>query len=317
MDNKLMRVMALICFAMILMAIGTVWAQDTPEEPRKLRLNLGFSAWPNNCDIPTGGQDSPTRPSFGPFFSLSYGKFRVGSTFFIGNFDIHPDHGIELDAANEPQFSDHEARKRGFTSDGDTKRIDFDLNVGYEFSRYVRLSLSLVVNRHEADILTYWFPIRNAQGEIVLPSDPSRLRLLDYVDTQFWIGQNLSGSLPIQTISGRFSLFYNASILVLAAESGTGVFEQPIGTFNNTGPRTSYTDENGNLGFPPRDLGSRSFGENVGVTFNSGVGFQLTDSPAVLIFGGYNIKFFTEDQSELIDHSLFKGPFAGISVNVH
>jgi hypothetical protein len=292
------------------------WAQDTPQESRKVGLNLGFSAWPNNCDIPSGGQDTGIEPSFGPFFSLSFGKWRVGGTFFVGNFGVAADHGIELDSNRQPQFSNEGPRERGFTSQGETQRIDLDLNVGYEFSRYARVSLSFILNRHEADVTTFWFPVRNEQGEIELPTDQSRSRLLAYTDNQFWVGTSFGGSIPVETVSTRFSIFYNSGLLLLAAESGDGVFEQPVGTLNETGPRTSYTDENGQLAFPPRDLGSRSFGDNFGITLNAGLGFQLTNDPAVVIFGGYNVKFFQESESRLIDHSIFRGPFFGASVNV-
>ncbi len=279
-------------------------------------MNLGFSAWPNNCDVPSGGQDSHLQPSFGPFFSLNKGHWQFGGTFFKGHFDIEPEHAIELDATGQPVFSDEHAREHGFTSDGWTERIDVDLNVGYRFNRYAKLSFSFVINRHEADVVTYWGPVLDNDGNIILPSDPSLLRDLRYTDTQFWIGQNFSGSIPIETVSARFSIFYNASLLVLAGENGDGVFEQPIGTLNETTPRTTYADEDGNVIFPPRSLGTRSFGDNLGITFSTGAGFQLFNNPATVIFGGYNVKFYDEKQNSFIDHSVFKGPFVGISVNV-
>jgi hypothetical protein len=306
------RSLFFICFLIYLSCFPTVGSTQS-----KWQLNLGAALWPNNCDIPSGAQNSSTGVSAGPNITLSYGKFRFGGTFFVGRFDVHPQHGIELNEQNEPVFSDHDAHERGFTSDGLSKRWDLDVNLGYQFNRYARLSFSFVMNKHRADIVTYWSPKRDADGDIVLPSDDSRLRILDYVDTQYWIGQNFGGSIPVETVSTRFSIFYNTSLLILAGETGSGVFEQPIGTLNETGPRTSYTDEDGDLAFPPRDLGSRSFGDNLGMTFNSGFGFQLIDKPAMVIYGGYNVKFFSEKQSSLIDHSVFRGWFAGLSINIY
>lgn len=279
-------------------------------------LSVSLSAWPNNCDIPAGGRDSKTAASFGPSFMVSHGKFRLGATFYTGHFDIDPHHAIILDENGEPVFEDEEARKRGFTSFGWTDRTDLDINAGYDFNRYARLSVSLVMNRHSADLQTYWFPIRDATGDIVLPSDPSRVRILDYKETQLWFGENFSGSIPVETVSARFSIFYNTSLLVLLSETGKAFYEEPVGTLNETSPRLTYRDENGNILFPPRDLGTRSFGGNVGITFSTGAGFQLIDSPVVVVFGGYNLKFFGEEQTALIDHSVFKGPFAGVSVNI-
>ena len=73
-------------------------------------MNLGISAWPNNCDVPSGAQASGTDMSFGPFFSLSYGKWQLGATFFTGHFHIDPEDGLELDENNNPIFSDGAAR---------------------------------------------------------------------------------------------------------------------------------------------------------------------------------------------------------------
>lgn len=281
-------------------------------------INLGISSWINNCDVPAGGQDSGFQPSFGPNFTISFGKFRVGGTFYLGNFDIDPQDGLVFGSNLDPLFpslvssdtvlySDKEARKRGFTSTGTTKRIDFTLNAGYAFSRYAVLSVSFVVNRHEVDLSTFWPPRNDVDGNItVLPNSEGNVAPLEYTDTQFWLGQHLSGSIPVETVSTRFSVFYGVGLLVILGESGDG----SVGD-TSIGPRTSYTDENGKLVFPPRPLGTRPFGENVGVSFNTGVGFQLLSK--VGIYGGYNFKFFAEDETDIIDHSKFHGPFFGLN----
>jgi len=275
-------------------------------------INLGVSTWFNNCDVPSGGQDSALQPSFGPNFTFSFGRFRVGGTFYYGNFDIDPEDGVVREN-NEVFYTDSEARVRGFTSRGNTKRIDFTLNTGFAFSRYAVLSISLVVNRHEVDLATYWPPVIDSGGVVTLPSD--RQAPFEYTDTQYWLGQHFSGSVPIETVSTRFSFFYGVGLLVILGESGDGSATHPSGNpVFPIGARTSYTDENGQIQFPPRDLGTRPFGENVGISFNSGVGFQLLDNLGV--YGGYNFKFFSEDETDIIDHSQFHGPFFGLNWTV-
>ncbi|MFQ5676940.1 MAG: hypothetical protein ACE5G1_13670 [bacterium] len=304
-----------ILMSLSLILGGTALAQ----EDSSVGINLGISSWINNCDVPAAGQDSGLQPAFGPNFSISIGKFRVGGTFYLGNFDIHPEDGLVFGSALDPVvggqvsadtvlYSDEEARARGFTSTGTTKRIDFTLNAGYAFSRYAVLSLSLVINRHEVDLNTFWPPTNDANGVITnLPSD--RPAPMEYTDTQFWFGQQISGSIPVETVSTRFSVFYGAGLLVILGESGDG-------SVGNTeiGPRTSYTDEDGQLAFPPRPLGTRSLGENIGITFNAGVGFQLFTKLG--LYGGYNFKFFAEDETDVIDHSRFHGPFFGLTYTV-
>lgn len=278
------------------------------------RLNLGLAVWPNNCDVPASGQDSGTDASFGPNFTLNRGRFRIGGTFFSGHFHINPAHAIVQNENGDLQFADPEARQRGFTSDGETRRQDLDLHLGYDFNRYARLSFSIVMNRHKADIVTFRAPQRTADNKIILPSDPENQRILSYTDTQWWFGENMSGSIPIETVSANFSVFYNSSLLLLLTELGSGVYEDPLGTLIQANPRSIYRDNDGNWNYS--SLGSRSFGDNIGITFNAGVGFQLLESPALVVYGGYNIKLFEEKQTELIDHSVFKGPFAGFSVSV-
>jgi len=300
---------------------GFVLSQDGS----RVGINLGISSWLNNCDVPAAGQDSGLQPSFGPNFTLSFGRFRVGGTFYFGNFDIDPEDGVIFGSNLNPQiggsastdtvlYSDVEARQRGFTSLGNTKRIDFTLNAGFAFSRYAILSMSLVVNRHEVDLDTYWPPTNNVDGEITnLPND--RVAPFEYTDTQYWLGQHFSGSVPIETVSTRFSIFYGVGLLVILGESGDGSATHPSGNpIFPIGARTSYTDENGQIQFPPRDLGTRPFGENVGLTLNTGVGFQLLDNLGV--YGGYNFKFFSEDETDIIDHSRFHGPFFGLNWTV-
>ncbi|MCZ6593869.1 MAG: hypothetical protein O6943_03020, partial [Bacteroidetes bacterium] len=159
------------------------------QDGSNVGINLGLSSWINNCDIPAGGQNSGLAPAFGPNFSLSFGKFRVGGTFYYGQFDIGAEDGVEQTKVNgivtAVSFIDDESLKRGFTSLGDTKRIDFTLNAGYAFNRYAALSFSLVVNRHEVDLVTYWFPtIDPVTGGIgALPID--RAVPFSYTDTQY------------------------------------------------------------------------------------------------------------------------------------
>jgi len=300
---------------------GSVLSQDGSG----VGINLGISSWFNNCDVPSAGQDSGLQPSFGPNFTLSFGNFRVGGTFYYGDFDIDPEDGVIFGSNLDPLiggnvsadtilYSGNEARTRGFTSTGNTKRIDFTLNAGYVFSRYAILSMSLVVNRHEVDLDTYWPPTNNAQGEITnLPND--RVAPFEYTDTQYWLGQQFSGSIPVETVSTRFSIFYGVGLLIILGESGSGTASNPPGTATfDIGPRTSYTDENGQIIFPPRPLGTRPFGENVGFTLNTGVGFQLLAN--IGVYGGYNFKFFSEDETDVIDNSRFHGPFFGLNWTV-
>jgi hypothetical protein len=301
-----------------LLIAGSAWAQNSPP---KLGIQVGASVWFNNCDVPAGGQDTGIQPSFGPSFQLTYKKFRIGGTFYTGNFHIEPEDGLIFGSKLNPPifgtvsndtilYSDEEARKRGFTSIGDTKRIDFTLNAGYAFSRYAVLAFSLIVNRHKVDVFTYWPPTNDINNKITnLPIDrPAPFR---YTDTQYWLGQYFSGSVPVETVSTRFSIFYGAGLLVILGESGEGVAIHPSGNpVVDVGPRMSYTNEQGQVKFPPRPLGTRSFGENAGVTFNTGAGFQLFKD--IGLYGGYNFKFFSEDETDLIDHSRFHGPFFGI-----
>ena len=298
------KVLLLSCLIIFFVSPGFVLSQDAS----RVGINLGISSWLNNCDVPAGGQDTDLRPSFGPNFTVNFGKFRVGGTFYWGNFDIGPQDGIRQTTAVE--FINDESRTRGFTSFGDTKRIDFTLNAGYAFSRYAALSFSLVVNRHEVDLVTYWFPTEENGIIANLPID--RAIPFSYTDTQYWLGQHFGGSVPIETVSTRFSLFYSVGLLVILGESGNS----KIGTTEFDSPRLSYTNEEGGIAGPgaARDLGTRPFGENVGFTLNVGAGFQLLNN--VGVYGGYNLKFFSEDETDFIDNSKFHGPFFGINFTV-
>lgn len=302
-------------------AIDVGWAQESP----KLNLMLGLSTWFNNCDVPAGGQDAERHPSFGPHFQLTYDRFRMGGTFYSGTFDVHPHdgiiHGSDLDphvpahsSVDTVVFTDDEARARGFTSSGETKRVDFSINAGYVISQYVTISLSFVINRHEVDLLTYWHPVSDSLGAVV--AIPSEQRApLSYVDTQYWAGQHFSGVIPVKFVSADMSFFYGASLLVILGETGHGSASSLDGSNSwPLGARASYTDSTGAPAeFKPRSLGNRSFGENVGVAFNAGLGFQLFDRPAISIFGGYNTKFFSEDETDLIASSHFRGPYLGLT----
>jgi len=310
--EKTMKQALIFALLLSLLSSGVLLAQDESN----VGINLGLSTWINNCDIPAGGQNSGLDPAFGPNFTMSFGKFRVGGTFYFGKFDIGPEDGVQQTIVNNivtaVTFINDESRKRGFTSLGDTKRIDFTLNAGYAFSRYATLSVSLVVNRHEVDLATYWFPtIDENTGRIgALPID--RNVPFSYTDTQYWLGQHFGGSIPVETVSARFSIFYGLGLLVILGESG----DSKIGDKEFDSPRLTYTNEDGSIAGPgdARPLGTRPFGENVGVTVNVGVAFQLLNN--VGLYGGYNLKFFSEDETDLIDNSRFHGPFFGINFTV-
>ena len=301
-----------LIFALLLSLLSSaLWAQDGSN----VGINLGLSTWINNCDIPAGGQNSGLAPAFGPNFTLNFGKFRIGGTFYYGQFDIGAEDGVQQtkDANGDVvavSFIDDESLKRGFTSLGDTKRLDFTLNAGYAFNRYAALSFSLVVNRHEVDLVTYWFPTIDSGGIGALPID--RAVPFSYTDTQYWFGQHFGGSIPVETVSANFSVFYGLGLLVILGESGNS----KIGTTEFDSPRISYTLEEGGIAGPSgaRDLGTRPFGENVGVTVNVGAAFQLLNN--VGLYGGYNLKFFSEDETDFIDSSKFHGPFFGINFRV-
>jgi hypothetical protein len=163
---------------------------------------------------------------------------------------------------------------------------------------------------------TFWFPLQDAQGNVTkIPRD--RQILYNYINTQYWIGQSLRGSFSPRTISTRFSIFYSASLLILGGETGSSTIEDgpgvPVDFFSTLGPRIYYKKEDP---IHPVDMGSRAFGANAGVTFNTGVGFQLFNKPALGFFVGYNWKFFDEEDPGLIDHSIFKGPFGGITCDI-
>ncbi len=319
------RAIAMSCVCLCLLMTSSAWAQNSPQESPKVGIRIGASAWFNNCDVPAGGQDTRIRSSFGPVFQLTYKKFLFGGTFYRGVFPVEPDDGLIFGKKLFPQvlngagndtilYADDEARKRGFTSIGDTRRIDFTLNAGYVFSRYAILAFSLIINRHKVDLFTYWPPTSDINGKInFLPNDrPAPFR---YTDTQYWFGQYFSGSVPVETVSTRFSIFYGAGLLVILGESGEGVAKNPAGTVTvDIGPRMSYTDDQGRIRFPPRKLEPRSFGQNSGVTFNTGVGFQLVKN--ISLYAGYNFKYFSEVETALIDHSQFRGPFFGIDFKI-
>jgi hypothetical protein len=275
---------------------------------------VALSSWFNNCDIPAGEQNSQRGLSFGPSITVSRGPWRIYGTLYRGTFDVVPDQAVVLEGG-EPVFADGSARSRGFTSDGDITRFDATIDVGYEFNRYATLSFGLSINRRSADVETLWFPVRNTAGGIVLPDE--RRFEYSYEDTQYWISQSLRGSVPINTDAARFSLFYNGGLVILGAETGHGRVETAPGVFMDTSPRVTYTP-GGEIGSPgtAEDLGLRDFGANVGVTFATGIGFPITHNPALGAYVGYSLKFYSEDATELIDHSRYQGPFFGVSYRI-
>jgi hypothetical protein len=301
---------ALISFYLI--STNPVWAQAS----RKLGLNLGFAAWTNNCDIPAGGQHTENNVSLGPALSMHYGKIHIRGTFFIGNFHVDPKDGLlRRSSPDTVVFADPEAARRGFTSAGKTERIDLNLHIGYNFNQYALLSLGLMVNRHHGDLEAYFFPTLDAQKRIAeLPSQ--RRSHLKYTDTQFWLGENLSGAVSLTPNSNRMAIFYDASLMVFAGESGEGSARWK-GKNHDVGPRPHYSIAPGQAVVIPQKLPLRPFGENVGIAFSAGINYELSTKPLISIMGGYNIKFFAEDETELIDHSVFKGLWAGISFKVY
>ena len=287
----LSQAFAVSFISLYLISVGSVRAGDSTQKPRKPSISVGFSTWLNKCDVPAAGQDTGISPSFGPFFMLGYGKIRLGGTFYLGHFHVEPEDGIERTDSLSVRFRDEEADKRKFTSSGETERLDFNLNIGYEFNRYARLSFSLVINRHTANLTTLRFP-EIVNGQIKLPSE--KAVTVNYTDTQLWIGEYFQGSFPVQTVSTRFSVFYNLGLLVLASETGDG--------------RLEWSAEKGEY----IKLEPRPFGENIGAILSAGIGFQLFNDPSINVFAGYNAKSLAEHETFIVDHSHFHGPYFGV-----
>ena len=199
------------------------------------------------------------------------------------------------------------------------ERQDFGVSVRYTFNRYAAISLGATMNRHVADISLLLEPSLGPTGEIILPTDANNRGALDYTSTQWWITEGFHGSVAVETVSSRFAIFYNTSLMILGGESGSSTAEKLDGDTEefDTG-RLAYRWEGdgqtGGLVFDP--LEERSTGTNAGFSFSSGLSFELFDQPSLLLFAGYNFKFFAEKETDLIDHSTFHGPYFGLSWNV-
>jgi len=296
---------------LLLCLMAPLAAQD---EPSRFGLSIGTAAWLNRCDIPAAQQASQLEPSFGPFISLKYGKFILGATFFHGRFQFDPQDGITRLDDGRFAFSDPTSRERRFTTDGWTRRTDLDVNVRYVFNRYAQLSFGLTLNRRQASVDVLRAPRQLDGGNgIILPNDEQNVSRLKYTSNQLWLNEGIHGSFGIETISSRFSLFYSGSVLLIVGEEGTASVETYLGQdreFNTS--RVAYKwvrDEvTGTSGIIFEPLESRGIGTNAGMTFSSGLGFEVYDRPSLVLFVGYNLKFFAEKETELLDNSIFHGP---------
>ncbi|MGH1366706.1 MAG: hypothetical protein ACRBF0_24310 [Calditrichia bacterium] len=302
----------------ILFMLSFAQAQD---EGRSLGLSIGSAVWMNRCDIPAAQQSSQLEPSFGPFVSLSYGKFIFGMTFFHGRFQFDPQDGITRLDDGRFAFSDATSRERRFTTDGWTRRTDVDVNIRYVFNRYAQLSFGLTLNRRQASVDVLRGPRQLDDGGIILPNDEQNVSRLKYTSNQLWINEGIHGSFGIETISSRFSMFYSGSVLLIVGEEGTASVETYLGQdreFNTS--RVAYKwvrdEASGQGGIIFEPLESRGIGTNAGMTFSSGLGFEVYDRPSLVLFVGYNLKFFAEKETELLDNSIFHGPYMGLSWNV-
>ena len=297
---------------------GMVSGQDS--RPR-FGLNIGTAAWLNQCDVPAAQQSSTLEPSFGPFLSLYYGKFVLGFTFFNGTFNFEPQDGIIRLGEADYAFSNPTARQKQFTTGGHTNRTDIDISLRYAFRRTLQLSFGLTASRRSADLTAYRGPRPLDGGGIILPTDEQNVAEIAYTTTQFWVSEGLHGSFGVETISSRFSVFYSATVLMIFGERGSGKVDSYLGLDKNFGTgRVVYTvirdDETGQEGLVFRNLSNRKIGTNAGMAFSTGLGFEISDKPSLVLFGGYNFKFYSETETDLIDHSSFHGPYMGLSWNV-
>ncbi|MEL6822963.1 MAG: hypothetical protein AAFP70_14475 [Calditrichota bacterium] len=313
-----MRTLMFIMAVILLLPLQSMSAQ---ESGRSLGLSIGTAAWLNRCDIPAAQQSSQLEPSFGPFLSLYYGKFILGATFFHGRFQFDPQDGITRLDDGRFAFSDPTSRDRRFTTDGWTRRTDVDVNIRYVFNRYAQLSFGLTLNRRQASVNVLRSPRELDGGGIILPNDEQNVSRLKYTSNQLWINEGIHGSFGIETISSRFSLFYSGSVLLIIGEEGTASVETYLGQdreFNTSRVAYRYIQDeaSGQWGIAFEPLESRGIGTNAGMTLSSGLGFEVYDRPSLVLFVGYNLKFFAEKETELLDNSVFHGPYMGLSWNV-
>jgi opacity protein-like surface antigen len=309
----------------VLCAAAQAAAQESEprDESRKpWLLSVYLSTWINRCDVPAAAQLSSYTPALGPTFAVSNGRWRLSLSAYAGDYDFSPSGfdviegqtNVALDSLVPGntliEFSNESARKRGFTVQGQTQRQDVSFGVGYRFSNALQLGLSVEYNH------------RDAEYEVLLPlaAEPASLspEILDlyapepvagdprgrvvlwgrggYSIHQLWFGPQFHGFTPL---SARFGGFYNASFLVLAHENRRApVYHDELGLFRPPG-------HNGDL-----QLKARDFGDNFGTAFSLGLSYNLT--PRMALWGGYSLKFFSEANTELLDHSLYQGPYFGV-----
>ena len=285
-------------------------------------LSVYLSTWINRCDVPSASQASSFTPAIGPSIALSKGPWRLSAAGYVGEYEFEASDFNLVEGQTDPHFAatlpgstliqweNESAERRGFTVEGTTTRYDFSAGFGYRFSNAFQLGISLEFNHRYADYATF-LPVAVHPSMLPpdfaaayytrpVPNDPQgrvTLRTFGgYEIDQYWVGPQVHG---FTILTGRLGGFYNASVLALASESRRA----PV-----------YLDENGNF-FPPGtnqglQLEKRGFGDNFGTAFSMGVSYSLL--PRVAVWGGYSLKFFTEENTFLLDNSLYSGPYFGV-----
>jgi hypothetical protein len=285
-------------------------------------LSVYLSTWINRCDVPAAAQLSGFTPAVGPSFALSKGPWRFSAAGYIGEYDFTRSEFSLVEGQTHPQFtelapgntllewSNDTAQRRGLSVQGKTRRQDLAFSVGYRFSSALQLGFAVEYNHRDADY-TLFLPLAVPENYLPpdsnlayqlhpVPGDPQNRALFGvlggYEIDQFWLGPQFHGFIPL---AARVGGFYNASVLVLAYESRRA----PV-----------YFDEEGDI-FPPGlnadiQLPQRGFADNFGAAFSLGASYSLT--PRVAVWGGYSLKFFAEQNTDLLDHSTYQGPYFGV-----
>jgi hypothetical protein len=285
-------------------------------------LSVYLSTWINRCDVPGASQLSSFTPALGPTLAVSNGQWRMSASAYVGEYEFSPSGFALVEGQTNSrlegivpgntllEFTDDVARQKGFTVEGKTKRQDVSLGAAYRFSNALQVGLSLEYNHRDAN---YQVLLPAAANPATLspealalytpepiPGDPQGRVVLwgtgGYDISQLWFGPQFHGFTPL---SARFGGFYNASFLVLAYENRRApVYLDPNGHFHPPG-------YNGNLQLAPR-----GFAENLGSAFSLGLSYNIT--PRAAVWAGYSLKFFTEANTELLDSSLYQGPYFGV-----
>lgn len=312
------KVHTVLCLIVIFALVGQLQAQDDEDSGPSIRFNIGTATWFNQCDVPSAQQNSDLNPSFGPFMSFSYGKLSLEAIFFRGKFDFDARDGLER-GADGLVFSDDISREKHFTADGYSRKTDLALAVRYTFNRYAAISLGATLNRREPYLKIFREPVEE-NGTITLPRDPSNSFKLIYTSNQWWISEGFHGSVAVETVSSRFAIFYNTAVLILGSETGDTEVKEidgtPIEQFETARVAYGWVGEGADRIRTFTPLESRSIGTNAGFSFSSGISFEVSDRPSLLVFAGYSFKFFAEKETDLIDHSKYHGPYIGLSWNV-